>query len=296
MRPSSDFRGRKEATGEARVPELCPDHVFRAYGENKTGNRFAMKMHTFRADVSNEPIFTSTLLPGETSMKEDRTAQAPEVPVELFKLLGHDVRNALTSIQLLTQIALRHQETQTAEQLRNFLTKIDGQSAKLASLVNDLLDVARIQSGRMSFQKQHVDVAGFLGEVSRKAAAAITGPEISWGEPPAAQAELDQARIQQAVTCILSHGARHIRGVTAIGVRSGIMNGNLNISMDFRHAEPCDETGAFRGLNGVGGDEPLPEPGLFIAAEIIRLHGGTVRTETADNILTTVHLSLPVSS
>ncbi|HEY1007939.1 MAG TPA: HAMP domain-containing sensor histidine kinase [Sphingobacteriaceae bacterium] len=229
-------------------------------------------------------------------MKEDRTAQAPEVPVELFKILGHDVRNALTSIQLLTQIALRQQEKQTAEQLRSFLTKIDGQSAKLAGLVNELLDVARIQAGRMSFQKQHVDVAGFLGEVSRKAAAAITGPEINWGEPPAAQAELDQARIQQAVTCILSHGARHIRGVTAIGVRSGIMNGNLNISMEFRHAEPGDEAEVFWELNGTGADDPLPDPKLFIAAEIIRLHGGTIRSETAEDTLTTVHLTLPVSS
>ena len=301
IRPSGDPSWRKAGMGSRKInpaflrilSRLYPDHVS---GQNKSGNRFAMEMHTFRADVSNEPIFTSILSPGEPSMKEDRSTQAPEVPVELFKLLGHDVRNALTSIQLLTQIALRHQETQTAEQLRSFLTKIDGQSAKLAGLVNELLDVARIQAGRLNLQKQQVDLEGFLGEVSRRAAAAITGPEISWGPPPAAQVELDQARIQQAVTCILLHGARDIPGVTAIGVRSGILHASLEISMEFRHARSGDETKVFRELNGTRGDDPLPAPGLFIAAEIIRLHGGTVRTETADDTLTTVHLTLPVSS
>lgn len=274
------------------LSRLYPDHIFR---QNKSGNRFAMKMHTFKADVSNEPILTSILSPGEPSMKEDRTAQAPEVPVELFKILGHDVRNALTSIQLLTQIALRQQEKQTAEQLRNFLTKIDGQSAKLAGLVNELLDVARIQAGRLTLQKQQVDLEAFLREVSLKAAG-ITGPEISWGQPPAAHAELDHARVMQAVTCILSHGAGHLPGLTGIGVRPGIMNGNLNISMEFRHAKPGDEAEVFWELNGTGADDPLPDPKLFIAAEIIRLHGGTIRSETAEDTLTTVHLTLPVGS
>ncbi|HEY0894909.1 MAG TPA: histidine kinase dimerization/phospho-acceptor domain-containing protein [Sphingobacteriaceae bacterium] len=244
--------------------------------------------------MKNEPNTPSGVSAGNSSLKET-TPPAPEVPVELFKLLGHDVRNALTSIQLLTQIALRHPEAETAGHLRNFLTKIDSQSAKLCTVVNDLLDVARIQAGRMTIRRQQVRLDEFLAETGKKAAAAVGPLRVSWGRSPAATAELDPARMTQILACILSHGAGALPEVSGMDVKFELLDSDLRCVMTFRHREAADMAQAFGGLNDQTGEQGyLPNPSLYIAAALIRLHEGTVTIALSEAAGTIVDLTVPV--
>ncbi len=254
-----------------------------------------MKRNTFRPDVKNEPNAASGDTAGKPTLKEATTPPAHEVPVELFKLLGHDVRNALTSIQLLTQIALRHPETETAAHLRNFLTKIDGQSAKLCTVVNDLIDVARIQAGRLTIRRQPVQLEGFLADAGKKAAAAVNAPAITWGRSPEAEADLDPARMTQVLTCVLAYAARAIPEISGIEVGFELLNNDLRCTMAFLHPEAAQMQVAFDGLADRISDEgALPDPGLYIAAEIIRLHEGAVSIVRDQAAGTTVQVTVPV--
>jgi signal transduction histidine kinase len=248
-------------------------------------------IHIFKLQVNNEKIFHSLSSSGQPTGGKNT---AP-LPLELIKQMGHDVRNALTSIQLLTQIGLRHKEAETSEHLKGFLTRIDTQSAKLANLVNELVDITRIQSGRLNIRKQPVDLKHFLEDTQNKMATADKGPLITWPEPQSVKIELDPGRIHQVMTSVIFHATKRLPGLSRINITTERQNDALRMSMEVLHAEPDAAVLTFPGLGDRNaGEDPIPDPALFIAAEIIRSHEGAISLSQNPETGTTVHITLPL--
>ncbi|QOY93739.1 response regulator [Massilia sp. UMI-21] len=208
----------------------------------------------------------------ERALEDSRAAA--RVKDEFLAMLGHELRNPLSPIVAsLDLMDLRNEASSQRE--RVILRR---QAGHLKRLVDDLLDVSRITSGKLRIELRPVDLA----EVVRHAVAAFPGLAIDVQAPGAAWVQGDESRLTQVLNNLLSNAARFGKG-----------NAQVRLTVDdaatTARLAVCDD--------GVGMDramlervfEPFfqaPQPlarhtgglglGLAIVRRIVELHGGTI--------------------
>jgi signal transduction histidine kinase/ActR/RegA family two-component response regulator len=201
----------------------------------------------------------------------EQARQAGRAKDEFLAVLGHELRNPLAPIAgVLDLMDLRNDDGSRRE--RGIMRR---QVAHLKHLVDDLLDVSRIASGKLRIEMAPVDLAA----VARHAVAALPGQPIRLELPAALWVDGDEHRLAQVLGNLLSNAARFGSTDTRVVLaRAG----------DEAHLAVSD--------NGIGMDaglaervfEPFyqaPQPlvrhsglglGLAIVRRIVELHGGRV--------------------
>jgi signal transduction histidine kinase/ActR/RegA family two-component response regulator len=198
-------------------------------------------------------------------------------------LLGHELRNPLAPIRNAVQIM--KQTSPGSEAAQRATSVVDRQSAHLARLVDDLLDVTRIDHGKIELRKEVIDLRELLQSalLDHRGALEQAGLQVTLDVPATpALADCDRIRIAQIIGNLLHNAAKFtapggriaIRlvqaGATAIvevsDTGSGIAPENLERIFDlFSQERP----------SGVGGNSGLGI-GLALARQLASLHGGTV--------------------
>jgi len=78
---------------------------------------------------------------------------------EFISLASHELKNPLTSIKVFTQTAQKLLTKKQINQADRCLSKVEDQANKLERLINDLLDVSKIQAGKLEFHKKPISLA-----------------------------------------------------------------------------------------------------------------------------------------
>jgi PAS domain S-box-containing protein len=150
----------------------------------------------------------------------ERTAELEKAYEELKKLdemkdvflssVSHELRTPLTSIRSFSEILLRYEE-EDPQTRREFLEVIYNESKRLTRLINDVLDLSKIESGRMAWHDELLSIE----EVCRYAIKAqqplleAKSLEVTLSSPPGLPLALaDRERIQQVVTNLLDNAAK----------------------------------------------------------------------------------------
>jgi hypothetical protein len=195
-----------------------------------------------------------------------------------------------------TATLLNKWERFTDEQRLHMLRTINADADRLTRLISELLDVSRIESGRLELHKQVVDIADL---VQRDIAGRIAAGEdearfvIETAELPEIWADPDKVR--QVVGNIVENSLRHGSGTVTIrvqpegdGVRVTVSDEGDGISAE---ALPRIFTkfwrDARRGGTGLG---------LFIAKGIVDAHGGVIEAGHADSGGASIGFALPVGA
>ncbi len=214
----------------------------------------------------------------ERALADSRDAS--RVKDEFLAMLGHELRNPLSPIVAsLDLMDLRNEPGSRHE--RAILRR---QANHLKRLVDDLLDVSRITSGKLRIELRPVNLA----EVLRHVVAAFPGIAIDAEAPPAAWVQGDESRLTQVLNNLLSNAARFGKGEAQ--VRLVLDEGEAHLA----RLSVSDD--------GVGMDSAMlervfdpffqaPQPlarhtgglglGLAIVRRIVELHGGTVSAHSA---------------
>jgi signal transduction histidine kinase len=206
--------------------------------------------------------------------------------------MSHELRTPLNAIIGFSEVLLDHDVTEIPEDQRSaYLEYIRGSGRNLLGLINDILDVSKVEAGHMQVQLQQVQ----LDELVEGCVALIAGGAEKKHirvetrcEPPDVTVEADPARLQQIICNLLSNavkftevgglvrvvaqpGARDEMVVTVsdtgIGVR---LEDQALIFEPFRQAEH----GTHRREQGTG-------LGLALARQLVELHGGKIWVESA---------------
>lgn len=191
---------------------------------------------------------------------------------EFLAVLGHELRNPLSPIVAsLDLMDLRADGASRRER-----TIMRRQVNHLKRLVDDLLDVSRITSGKMQFELRPLNLA----EVVRHAAAGRPGTPIAVTAPAAVWVEGDESRLAQVLNNLLSNAERFGMGATRVTLSGSAHTARLEVSDDGIGMDPellarifepfyqAPQTVA-RSTGGLG-------LGLAIVRRIVELHGGRV--------------------
>jgi signal transduction histidine kinase len=215
---------------------------------------------------------------------------------ELVSVVAHELRSPLTGVKGFTATLLGKWDRFTDEQRLHMLKTINSDADRLTRLISELLDVSRIESGRLELHKQLVDLPVL---VERDIAARIAAGEaedrfvVEVTEVPEVWADPDKVR--QVVGNIVENALRHGAGPIRIRLASDGDGARVTVSDEGEgisaEALPRIFTkfwrDAKRGGTGLG---------LFIAKGIVEAHGGAIEAGSADTGGARIGFALPVGA
>ena len=208
---------------------------------------------------------------------------------DFLATVSHELRTPLTSILLGTAKLIRNPSSAPADVARA-VNLIDRNARAQGKLIEDLLDVSSIISGKLELQEQLVDLGQIIGSAIQVVTplAEAKGIPIEVTLEPEAELVLgDAARLQQVVWNLLTNAIKFTSGTGAVQVRSAHVGRSMEIRIvdagqgidpsflpfvfdRFRQGDSSSS----RAHGGLG-------LGLAIVKHLVELHGGSVHVESA---------------
>ena len=223
--------------------------------------------------------------------------------------VSHELRTPLTSIKGFAEILLSYEE-EDKETQREFLTIINDESDRLTRLINDFLDLARIESGRQQWEMTTLAMPEVIDTATNATNALSTQKNLRVDvqlEPNLPPIWGDRDRLVQVVTNLLSNAIKFTPEGGEIQVGAQVLKGEtedvsdmirLNVSDTGIGIAPDEYENVFEKFKQVG-DTLTDKPkgtglGLPISKEIVEYHGGRIWVESELGRGSTFYFTLPV--
>jgi signal transduction histidine kinase len=236
-----------------------------------------------------------------------------KLKTQFLSIASHELRTPLTAVSGFMQIARRRMSRlskatdvppslrEDAQKADETLEMADRQAKKLARLIDELLDVSRLQQGRVEMRLAQIELADVVRDVAERMRLLGKGHEIETKIDGAALIIADRDRIEQVFESLVGNAIKyspdlgriemsmHVNGADAIVlVRDegiGIAPGEVEkiFGLFYRSPDPrADHVGGL-GL------------GLYVSREIVSQHHGRVWAEHNIGAGTTFHVTLPLA-
>ncbi|MFC8585654.1 ATP-binding protein [Streptomyces sp. NPDC057217] len=202
---------------------------------------------------------------------------------ELIATVAHELRSPLTSVKGFTATLLHKWERFTDEQKRLMLETVDADAGRIKRLIAELLDISRIDSGRLEVRRQPVDIAAAVGRHVHAHTTGGQSPDRFFVRirPQLPPLWADPDKIDQILGNLLENAVRHGEGTVTIEVApttagDGGEEGTEVTVSDEGPGIPEESMsrvftrfwrGSKRGGTGLG---------LYIVKGVVEAHGGTI--------------------
>lgn len=217
---------------------------------------------------------------------------------EFIGLASHELKTPLTSITGYLQILGR---LKTDEQSRRFVDKTIKQVRKLSGLVNDLLDVSKIEAGKLQMSKVKFDLMEIINDSIELMQQTNDKYAISLDTAvETCIVRADSQRIEQVVVNLLSNAIKYSQGGGKIIIRVNKTEKNVTVSIeDFGIGIAANKLGhvfsRFYRVEDLDSHISGLGIGLYLCQEIITRHNGKIWAESELGKGSTFHFSLPLN-
>jgi signal transduction histidine kinase len=208
---------------------------------------------------------------------------------EFLGMAAHDLRSPIGNIQSLAELLLESDAKMDRQEHIELVTMIRNMSRSMMTLLNDLLDIAAIESGKIELRLTPVSIVPYLAEIvsyhrllaEHKKIRLVT--KITKGLPTVF---FDKERIQQVLNNLLSNAIKFSPPHTVVTLEAYPMGAGIELAvMDqgqgIRPEELHKLFGAFQRLSTKPtAGERSTGLGLSICKKIVELHGGTIGVES----------------
>ncbi len=235
----------------------------------------------------------------ERKEAEEKMRKIDQMKSEFLSNVSHELRTPLQSISGFTKLILNGKVPDPDTQ-QEFLQIIDRETGHLGNLINSLLDLSRLESGRFQVNKQLVPIRDIITDSVMSFHTLARDKGISLNEDiPAAlsKMEIDGERIRQVVINLVSNAIKYSDPGGSVDVKVGQNKEDLIIQVSDRGIGISRESlnhlfeRFYRGENEV--DRGGTGLGLYITKQIIEAHGGHINVESKLGEGSTFNLTLP---
>ncbi|MFD5036813.1 sensor histidine kinase [Streptomyces sp. NPDC058378] len=223
---------------------------------------------------------------------------------ELIATVAHELRSPLTSVKGFTATLLAKWERFTDDQKRLMLETVDADANRVTRLIAELLDISRIDSGRLELRRQPVDISAAVERHVQALVAAGQAPDrflVRTGRPlPALWADPD--KVDQVLGNLLENAVRHGEGTVTIDIAPAPAPGKDDESgtavtvSDEGPGIPEESMGRVFTRFWRGSKRGGTGLGLYIVKGIVEAHGGTITVARGPGGGAEFRFILPVST
>ena len=216
---------------------------------------------------------------------------------ELISTLSHELRSPLTSVKGFTSTLLHRWERFTDDQKREMLATVNMDADRVTRLIRELLDVSRIDAGRLELRRKEFDLAAMAEGIVGRFELQHDGHkfQISFPEEfPRVYADPD--KIEQVLTNLVENAVKYSEG-GAVTVTGQVTDTEVEVAVrDQGVGIPADQLPLIftkfyrRSGHGSPGGTGL---GLFIARGLVEAHDGRIWADSSPEHGTTLRFRLP---
>jgi signal transduction histidine kinase len=221
---------------------------------------------------------------------------------EFLANMSHELRTPLNAVIGFSDVLLEHTFGELNDKQEQYVGIILGSGRHLLSLINDILDLSKIEAGRMELELTAFDVPAALDNTVTlvRDRAARHGQALAIEVEPGIETFVgDERKIKQILLNLLSNAVKFTPDGGRIGVRAGRIDGGIEIAVSDTGIgiAPEDQALIFEEFRQVGSDYVRKREGtglgLALTRRFIELHGGTIRVESEPGKGSTFTFTLP---
>lgn len=220
---------------------------------------------------------------------------------EFIGIASHELKTPVTSIKAYAQIL--HNRFKKSEDYKSaeITGKMNVQLDKLTALISDLLDVTKIESGKLQFKKVPFDINELITRIVEDMQLTTDKQTIIVDLENSKVVEGDADRIGQVLINLLSNAIKYAPTSEVINVTSTITKDSIIIRVQDYGIGLTDESRGkiFQRFFRVEGDNQNTYPGLglglYISHEIIKRHNGKMWVESQENQGSSFFVELPIA-
>jgi PAS domain S-box-containing protein len=227
-----------------------------------------------------------------------------QIKSEFVAAVSHELRTPLTSIYGFAETLLREDIPFGEEERRTFLGYIASESERLTEIVDQLLNVARLDAGDLQVETGRIDVGSVMSEVVQtvEEGDAMDGHrfQIDLPDEPLA-AEADRDKVRQVFNILVENALRYSPrgGTVTVGARRNADRVEVRVADEGIGIPPAERERIFRkfyraesaardGAAGTG-------LGLFIARELVTAMGGRIWVDSTEGEGSSFAFELPAA-
>ena len=219
---------------------------------------------------------------------------------EFISMASHELKTPVTSLKGFTQVLQRRLLKQGDEQGLHYLARMDAQLNRLTKLVGDLLDVSKMQAGKLTFDVEPFELDALIQETVENVQATTSTPEIVVEGRTGACILGDQDRLGQVFINLLTNAVKYSPRADKVVVHLSqekqqaiVSVQDFGIGIDVSHHQKI-----FERFYQVTDPEERTYPGLgmglYISSEIVERHHGRMWVESRKGNGSTFSVALPL--
>jgi NtrC-family two-component system sensor histidine kinase KinB len=230
-----------------------------------------------------------------------RLREVERLKSEFVTAASHELRTPLTSLGMSVDLLLEHAAQGLAEKDRELLQAAHEEVHRMKALVNDLLDLSRIEAGRIELEFENVPVQTLFDHVRAVFKSQMDMKEVNLFSEPAPDlpsVRADAHKITWVLTNLISNALRYVSRGGRIRMTANRIGSHVHLSVqdDGPGIPPEYQSKIFQKFVQVKGQEGGGTGlGLAICREIVRAHEGAIWVESAPGRGSTFTFTLPVA-
>ena len=282
------------------------EHPAMLLGLRKTGEEFPIESVISRIDSAGGMLATVVIRDiserlhlAALEQQQSVLEEAVRVKAVFVASMNHELRTPLNAILGFSQLLL--EQGDFSPKHRRYLENVADAGTHLLALVGDILDVARLESGKAVLRLETVGLTGLLEPVAAAARLSAEAKGITFAAawPDRTLVSVDPTRVREMVQNLLSNAVKFTPpgGEVALRVRTEdevvvleVADNGVGIPLEY-HDRVFKTFERFH--EGVLA-EPGTGLGLALVKQLVTLHGGSVEFESAAGVGTTFRIRLPV--
>lgn len=212
-------------------------------------------------------------------------ARVNEVKDAFLSIVSHELKTPVTSIKGFAQVLKRRLSPNSDDVSERYLNIINQQTDRLTALINDLLDLSRIQTGMFQFAVMPLEYGALVREVIAEMQLIVPHNRIFVEAPAKVFVEGSADRLRQVLVNLINNAVQH-------GPAKGDIRVTVEVAGDEVMTYVCDAgpglppneaARIFNPYYKLGHDPSRPSKGLglglYIGRQIVNAHGGEIRVD-----------------
>jgi len=238
----------------------------------------------------------------ELENEKKKADDANEMLKRFLATFSHELRAPLNAIVGFSEILTTDLDMLPREKVRDFMKNINVSGKHLQNLINDILDLSKIEAGKMELHVEAYPVSYFTESVERVLQAALQQKNIKLVVNVSSDVEnlvVDQTRFKQILVNLVSNAVKYSNIGGNIWIDIGRVNNEIEVrvrdeGMGIKPEELPKLFNAFQQASNASSVEEGTGLGLVITRRLIEMHGGQIWVDSEWGVGTTFRFRIPM--